>query len=653
MPADFVLTPSPLGTGGSLEKAYFQEAGPFPTFGPFSATPSAALINSFSGFVGPFQFGTLRLVFVQSGSGTFPISIQAWTGPATGPLVLSDAGAQPSILHDANLPNNTSISACQDPLNQNVVYMVYWKSTGISGSSRLSVQPFDMNTGLWGTEVTSTLPANTHNFGSGTAMVALFRNVDRTIQVFTYQTFDLVHSKRQCGYASFALAGSSWSGAWTPSGDLTGTTNCIAVCGAVDSMGVCYVIYTQDFPGGLIIQSLSPLGILSSISTVSAGSSTFNGMGQLAISGATLSFVWAAPDTLTVRLATAAIPGTLWTVVSIIAPITDAGAAGISPDGSTVFAIDDTSSNIYMSISPFASNTLIGNTFANRGVLFVGGPLAVPAPQVLVYLVGKKLYPCSDKEGGESGRHSTYSPPPGTFDLPFTWVFDASTLANGSNQPNSSVYLLGGYGDFLLRRIVGMNRILAADGTGKFQVQRASKGSYIQSDPVQAPNSPELAIAPEEWYPETGKIWFDLFGINLPATAATAQIAFQGVRRQKGTINGPTYKHTEKSYTYQVAATIDAIPGSPIVAKTLIQDYDFELHQIILMVKGPSGYVPITTPVCSLSVFDKDKVSISNKPVLDIFYNGAPGTPYQNGAIVPPLYYKKETLLQINFYKLV
>jgi hypothetical protein len=277
---------------------------------------------------------------------------------------------------------------------------------------------------------------------------------------------------------------------------------------------------------------------------------------------------------------------------------------------------------------------------------------ASPPPQVLVYLIGKKLYPCADSESHQSENQSTYRSPPGTFDLPFTWVFDASIFANGSAQPNSSVYLLGGYGDFLLRRVVGMNRILAGDKTGQFQIQRATKGSYIQSDPVMGENSPELAIAPEEWYPETGKIWFDLFGINQPTPLASSQIAFQGVRRQKGTLNRPKGSFNPKSYTYQVAATIDAIPGSPIVARTLIQDYDFELHQIMVMVKGPSGYVPVTTPVCTISVFDQNKVSISNKPVLDIFYNGAPGTPYQNGAIVPPLVYKKETLLQINFYRL-
>jgi len=367
-----------------------------------------------------------------------------------------------------------------------------------------------------------------------------------------------------------------------------------------------------------------------------------------------------------------------------------------------------------------------------------------------------------------------YITPPGTYDLPFTWAFDASDFVDGTNHPNSSIYLQGGYGDFQLRRIIGMNRILAADGTGKFQVQRASKGSYIQSDPVQAPNSPELPITPEEPYLETGKIWFDLLGILKPATQPlTAQVAFQGVRRMKGNPPPqPSYRATPHSYTYQVSATLTNLASAkiPVVTKTLIVDYDFELFQIIILKSvagvaahftysgeaqavttftavtagiggnsititvvsnngvpngvfsiavvgnaititsassalgiptttgdqvvaamtatpaaaalvtttvqagtgpllfstadfGPTnlsggsgtgtGLAPITSPVCALYVYDQNKVKISNIPILDIFYDGGPRGIYKNGALVPPLFFRKDSILEIDFYSMI
>ena len=63
------------------------------------------------------------------------------------------------------------------------------------------------------------------------------------------------------------------------------------------------------------------------------------------------------------------------------------------------------------------------------------------------------------------------------------------------------------------------------------------------------------------------------------------------------------------------------------------------------------GLSPITTtPVCSLSIFDQNQTAISNIPILDIFYNGAPGTPYENGAVVPPLMFRRNTILEIDFF---
>jgi hypothetical protein len=351
-----------------------------------------------------------------------------------------------------------------------------------------------------------------------------------------------------------------------------------------------------------------------------------------------------------------------------------------------------------------------------------------------------------------------YTPPPGYYDLPYTYAYDASTLVNGSNYPNQQVYIQGGYGDFAVRRTVGLNRILATDGTGKFQLMRASAGVYQSSSQIQAPNSPELAIVPEEWYPETGQIGFDLFGINLPANAGTAQLAFQGVRRLKG--NNPLigYKAAPKSFTLIAEGTLTQVASqnARVVTYTPISNYDFLIYQIMLFQQttasqtlavefsgtivvtavnpgvagnaisiqigaAPGNNLPFsisvvgnvinvltatdgagsqtaamtvafvvaqmnanaavsslitsvvtvagsaptvgpvnltggslapitTTPVCTLSVFDQNQTAISNIPILDIFYNGAPGTPYENGAVVPPLMFRRNTILEIDFF---
>jgi hypothetical protein len=345
-----------------------------------------------------------------------------------------------------------------------------------------------------------------------------------------------------------------------------------------------------------------------------------------------------------------------------------------------------------------------------------------------------------------------YTPPPGYYDLPYTYAFNASSLTNGNNYQNQQVYIQGGYGDFAVRRVVGLNRLLATNGTGQFQIMRASQGVYQSSNPVQAPNSPELAIAPEEWYPETGQIGFDLYGISLPSQNLTAQLAFQGVRRLPGNVHNPNYKNQPRSFTYQTTATLtQTAPSAPVTTYTPINNYDFELHQLIIMkqsaasttfateagtvvvtakVAGPTGnlisvafvtlgpsqpvtatvvgnaitvglqtnsgglsdgltgdlvvalnaipavaalvlftapvnsafqtFTPqfltgggaevITSPICALSVYDHNFVTLSNIPIMDIFYNGGPGSPYENGAVVPPLFYRKDSQLQIDFY---
>jgi hypothetical protein len=355
-----------------------------------------------------------------------------------------------------------------------------------------------------------------------------------------------------------------------------------------------------------------------------------------------------------------------------------------------------------------------------------------------------------------------YTPPAGFYDSPFTWVYDASGLTDGLDYPNQFVYLLGGYGDFLMRRALDFSRILNTL-TGTYRL-RDRTGDYIQSQGVHVLAGGEVPFAPEVYYKELGAIRFDLVKYAQPANIYTAQLAFQGSRRLPGVspraarlaVIGPV---KPKTYTYQAIAELTALaPTGPVTVNTKVNDYDFELYQLMVFkvttatglfgVDGPSmritandpgpsditavavvngpneplvvtligheinvqlasngssdptstalevynailanasimqlvtlsdlvsgasvfsptttaltggAYIPISTPICAITLFDKDRVACSNAPVLDIYYNGAPTRSrsrsgdgalyYHGGAIVPPLYYQKDNQIRVD-----
>jgi hypothetical protein len=246
-----------------------------------------------------------------------------------------------------------------------------------------------------------------------------------------------------------------------------------------------------------------------------------------------------------------------------------------------------------------------------------------------------------------------YKTPEGTYDLPFTWTFDASALTNGSSPLNQTVYIQKQAGDFILRRVVGLTRILDP-ATGLYQL-RDRNGEYIEQVPILSTTSADdLAILPELEYQATGAIRFDLQNILKPAAAGTAQLAFQGVRRVQGELP-PRSPGNPKTYTYVCSAAIASPAGGVTTVKLPITDYDFELYQIILVFANAGGPAPgipaaLTTPVSSLWLYDSNAVQVSNAPVLDLFCDGGPGGVYRNGAIVTPLYYPKDSVLQLDVY---
>jgi hypothetical protein len=359
-----------------------------------------------------------------------------------------------------------------------------------------------------------------------------------------------------------------------------------------------------------------------------------------------------------------------------------------------------------------------------------------------------------------------YTPPPGFYDVPFTWAYDASQLTPGLAYPNQYLYLQNQA--FVLRRIVGLSRILNP-ATGQYQI-RDNDNNNIEQFPVFGVSADDIGLAPELIYEPTGAIKFDLGIIDLPGVPSTGQVAFQGVKRLKGSPpNNPTYKATPKTFTFILAAPVNPPIGSFVTVRQPITDYDFELHQIILLYSpiaaasqlygddesvllvtavtpGAAGnnivmefdagspfpanqpesvsvvgnvikYVPATNnlgqviynpptqgtnlqllnafaaspaasalvtvalhsgpitasgwgkipspgnlgggsggglvpvdPISALWLYDSNKIQVSNAPVMDIYMDGGPGGVYKNGAIVPPLWYPKDSQIQIDVY---
>ena len=109
-----------------------------------------------------------------------------------------------------------------------------------------------------------------------------------------------------------------------------------------------------------------------------------------------------------------------------------------------------------------------------------------------------------------------YAPPQGYEDFPFIYAFDgaAAGLVNGSNALNQYIYIQSGWGDFIMRRCVGLANVIAPAG-GSFQL-RDSQNRPLSSDPILIGSvNDDLAFPDEVVYPETTKIGFDLYDVLL------------------------------------------------------------------------------------------------------------------------------------------
>jgi hypothetical protein len=104
-----------------------------------------------------------------------------------------------------------------------------------------------------------------------------------------------------------------------------------------------------------------------------------------------------------------------------------------------------------------------------------------------------------------------YTPPEGYYDQPFIFVFNGDNLTNGLNYLNNTVDMDPAVGEFICRRVAGIQSIVNPSG-GQFQM-RDNQSRYLQSLPVDAQGTDEIAFPDGIPYDPTGAIRFDLYDV--------------------------------------------------------------------------------------------------------------------------------------------
>jgi hypothetical protein len=141
----------------------------------------------------------------------------------------------------------------------------------------------------------------------------------------------------------------------------------------------------------------------------------------------------------------------------------------------------------------------------------------------------------------------------------------------------------------------------------------------------------------------------------------TSQIAFKGVRRNAGSLPNLSACQTFKpeTYTYVLTGTLE--PGqvkgylagqAPVQLFQTINDFDFELHQMIVTYSAPVG-VSLPSVCSALMLYDAVKQATANIPPMDKFWNGGPLSEYQDGSAVPPLVYPQQTQIRVDVFNLL
>jgi hypothetical protein len=233
-----------------------------------------------------------------------------------------------------------------------------------------------------------------------------------------------------------------------------------------------------------------------------------------------------------------------------------------------------------------------------------------------------------------------YQAPPGTFDQPFIYVYDADDLPDGQERRFANIKTFSGP-DFLMRRVAGHDRACT-----DFQL-RDVLGRLVCHEPVKTAGFGEFTLIPEMMFPSASGITFDLLPVAKTLNGcdqSLAQIVFQGVRRFKGYRRPPSYPYWEDDFSYTPDISLDYGPGTTRRYSIDIHDFDFELLRICETIINPSGGGGPVVPGGShqafkFQLYDQVYEQVFSAPIIDdlIMDNSSS---YQGITPVPGIVYR-------------
>jgi hypothetical protein len=243
-----------------------------------------------------------------------------------------------------------------------------------------------------------------------------------------------------------------------------------------------------------------------------------------------------------------------------------------------------------------------------------------------------------------------YLTPDGTLDTPFAYIYDTSSFTDGTNVLNIAQQLQGDSA-FILRRIVGLNTVLATKANGGAWNYRNANGTNANGNPSSGILGHRVwPVVPEKMYKTNDQISFDLYNTLRafnPCSATpiyASQIAFMGVKRFA---NGSTfprqitpYKYREVTYRYVYSLTINwahfdasGRVASPQRFNQQMDNFDFELLRISICAQNSTS--ALTTSDFAIQLYDSNMHQLSSAPMLQQFINGGRPTPATASAYQP------------------
>lgn len=157
----------------------------------------------------------------------------------------------------------------------------------------------------------------------------------------------------------------------------------------------------------------------------------------------------------------------------------------------------------------------------------------------------------------------------------------------------------------------------------------------------------------------TSSITIEIDGAGAPNLPLSVTVVVDAITIQLATDAAGLPQSVPVNAGSTLLALYNSIPAAVALATLTVQVGNLVIPTITLTPLGPASEgAPIESPLSSLWLYDSNKVTVSNQPIMDIYMDGGQqksyvnptGSVYGNGAIAPPLWYPKDSVLQIDVY---